>query len=1662
MLGSEVPANVTASNDPQSDDRESLSDRAPRGPIQELIRRRVPGVAVAYLVVGWAAWQVVDVAAPALGLPDWTLTFVILVTIVGFPVALVLAWAYDLTPDGVVRTPTNSDSGPAEDTDPTRRKAPSDPAEAWERVQAALHEALDLEAGERDRYLERLGATDPDLHDEVQSLLEADAEAAPLDALKAWVAEPPVDPRFEPGAMVAQYRLLSQLGGGGMGVVYKARDTRLDRTVALKFLAPHIGRDRGARERFLVEARSAAALDHPHICTVLEVGETPGGRPFLAMPYYDGESLKDRIRRGALPVADALEIAYQISRGLEAAHRLGIVHRDIKPANIMITSDGIAKIVDFGVAKMTDIALTKTGSTVGTLSYMSPEQARGAEVDHRTDIWSSGVLLYEMISGHRPFSGQGEQGLKSAIIGSSPAPLQAHGSLVPPAVEGILERALAKEPDHRYASVTELARDLRTAAEAGGLVDHVSDPGALVAGGERRICSILVCALRGYDQLLDEVSEEDFERLSDRVRTMVREVVTALGGDLRMADGPRLQAVFGVPTTREDDSARAFQAAMTIRDRIAELGAEIAERVGRGLSVGCGVDSGQAATRSMGEGEIGYRLSGRPLRVAEALALKAEPGQVLVSGESRRLVAGAFTTSEYGQIEVAGDERDVAAHVLLDAATDARTLGSRGGERRLSDFTGREDEMAAVRAAASLTLEGEGQFVAITGEPGMGKSRMLQELVSGPGAWRFSILFGRCDSVARGQSYLPFIEVLRGFLEDGDGELDADAVVQRVLGIDEGLADALPFVLHLLSLEHGRHPLPKLHGDQLRAAVLQAISGVLSVLSTEKPLAILLEDWHWVDEASHAALLHLLEVVPAFRLIVLVTYRPGYRVEFRDIPNTTVVSLGPVGATTSVALFRSALGSKSIDADLAELVVKRIDGNPFFIEEMAASLTEDGTISIVDGRASLSDRDGVRLPDSVHAVIRTRLDRIDPESRGVLLRASVIGQDFASDLLNKVIEEGVDLDRALGTLKKAGLVQQTKVLPRAAFRFKHALTFEVTYESLLAHHRRQLHQRVGELLEAEEPDTWDRLAYHFGQAGDWEKAVSYGYDAAQRAIRLSESGEARMILDRVEKWALRLPEGPDSSRRLLMILFEKERLFDLTGQRGEQRAIIERLRPIVAQEGAADYRIELALREGDLLTAGRSYGEAEPLLLEAIDRSRDYGDPALLRKALRSRGMHLWYEGRGEEALEVLNEAVSLDRELHDIEGEVVDLQNIVRVYRALHRHEEALALAEDAARLAAKAGDMLSVGYTANLLALCHASLGQIDEAISKLEHIREEMLSQGILFQGAFSLTSLAHMYLQAGQVEKSVDAYDDAIAYARRGRDAEGLARSLEASANVLTGLGRQERAIEHLAEAAPLFRQLEQRDSELEATCELARLHEAEGHDQEAMAAWGSARQLARDLGDIAKESEALEGLATSTRTHLGDAAIAIPYYEEALEKAVAVGEQRAVGRLRNTLGVLAWERGSIEEAAGHYEGALEAFRSVGDSEGTALALTSLGATYTKLGADDRALEAILEGVDASQREGLEQLRGYALALLGDARLGREELEEAEAAFKGSLEIRRDLRDERGEGWMLLKLSQIEERRGSLDRVRDLASQAYGIATRVGDQALLEACTAQGRF
>ena len=355
------------------------------------------------------------------------------------------------------------------------------PTASWQQVSGIFDQALDLSSGERARFVAEACGSDRELLAEVEAMLAAHHRHdgfldQPAGELAADILLPH-DPVTNVGDRIGPYRVLEEIGRGGMGVVYRAEDQRLGRDVALKLLPQALTTDDRARKRLLAEARAASVLDHPCICTNYDVGRTENGSLYIAMSCYQGETLAERLEKGQMELDETRLIAKQVVSGLDHAHTNAVIHRDVKPGNIFLTTGGQIKILDFGVARRGEGGLTDPGDLMGTVAYMSPEQVIGQDVDNRSDLWGFGVTLYQMLSGSLPFSGKGPAGLLNSIVKDPPAPLPQN---IPAGLATVVERLLSKKREDRYQDAKELLAALESSpgrADRGSWLRRTFGPG---------------------------------------------------------------------------------------------------------------------------------------------------------------------------------------------------------------------------------------------------------------------------------------------------------------------------------------------------------------------------------------------------------------------------------------------------------------------------------------------------------------------------------------------------------------------------------------------------------------------------------------------------------------------------------------------------------------------------------------------------------------------------------------------------------------------------------------------------------------------------------------------------------------------------------------------------------------------------------------------------------------------------------------------------------------------------------------------------------------------------------------------------------------------------------------------------------------------------------
>ena len=658
---------------------------------------------------------------------------------------------------------------------------------------------------------------------------------------------------------------------------------------------------------------------------------------------------------------------------------------------------------------------------------------------------------------------------------------------------------------------------------------------------------------------------------------------------------------------------------------------------------------------------------------------------------------------------------------------------------------------AMLESHVTRAASGRGAAIAVVGEAGAGKSRLLYELQERlADATDVRVLQARCRAYGDGVPYGVFVQILCAAVGLRPPLGNADGVIARIRAVDASLEPFLPLFLHLLSVTSDRYALPRhLQGEHLQAALLDALATMFGVLTARGSLVILIEDWHWADTGSRAAFLRIAELVGSSGLVLIVTSRleqgPG-----DDWPASTRLHLERLDFDASVSIMQAILGVRAGVRRVSEAVVDdRAGGNPFFLEQMCAALLEQQAVSRREAE-TVSDggEDALSLPETVQGVIRARLDNLDADALEIGRVASVIGAEFDHALLAEVVPPHVDLGSAIGALEAAGLVQRTTVASTIGYRFTHALTQEVCYDSLVGHQRKTLHGAIGHALastHANRMDEWAaRLAHHFRHAEDWPAAIRFGRRAAERAIAVSQFADALRTIDQALECVSRMPEREQSDLTADLLL-QQERLCETLGLRARQQEIIDSLIAHLAREGSSARLAEIYLRQGDLSTLLKRFDAADRALGTALRIAHERGDTTLLRSGLRSLGLLRWHEGRHAEALDITRRALALDQECHDDAAVGVGLTNLGNILRATGDFAGARARLEEALAMPALREDPKKLVYTQHNLANVFRAAGDLDRALECLVESDEIACVHLLPIQRSFHLTSIAHIQLQ-----------------------------------------------------------------------------------------------------------------------------------------------------------------------------------------------------------------------------------------------------------------------------------------------------------------------------
>src|SRR5262245_39007772 len=649
---------------------------------------------------------------------------------------------------------------------------------------------------------------------------------------------------------------------------------------------------------------------------------------------------------------------------------------------------------------------------------------------------------------------------------------------------------------------------------------HLTDkilPARPALEGERKPVTVFFADIKDSTRLIEGLDPEAAQQLLDPTLLLMMAAVLRFEGTVNQVLGDGIMALFGAPIAHEDHALRACYAALALQSAIRPYAEEVRRTQGMVLQLRVGLNSGEVVVRAIGNDlHMDYSAVGQHTHLAARMEQLATPGTILLTAATGRLVEGLVRVTALGAVPVKGLTAPVEAFELVGVTALRRRLQV-AAARGLTRFVGRQPELEALHQALAQAAAGHGQVAALVGEAGVGKSRLAYEFVHAHRTQGWRVLESASISYGKATPYFPVIDLLKRYchLEDQDDPRTVRAkVTGQVLTLDEALQDTLPALLSLLDVLPDDSPFRTLDPPQRRQRTLQALKRVLLRESQVQPLLLVFEDLHWIDSETQALLDGLVERLPTAQLLLLVNYRPEYQHGWGSKTYYTQLRLDPLPPASAEEFLAALLGDDPGLAPLKQLLIARTEGNPFFLEESVRTLVETQVLVGEHGAYQLAQAlPTSQVPATVQAVLAARIDRLPPEEKRLLQTAAVVGTEVPLPLLQTIADvPGAALHRSLAHLQAAEFLYETRLFPEQEYTFKHALTHEVAYNSLLLERRRVLHAQIVEALETLAGDRRDeqveRLAQHAVRGQVWDKALAYCRQAGAKAHARSAYREA--------------------------------------------------------------------------------------------------------------------------------------------------------------------------------------------------------------------------------------------------------------------------------------------------------------------------------------------------------------------------------------------------------------------------------------------------------------------------------------------------------------------------------------------------------------------------
>jgi class 3 adenylate cyclase/tetratricopeptide (TPR) repeat protein len=899
--------------------------------------------------------------------------------------------------------------------------------------------------------------------------------------------------------------------------------------------------------------------------------------------------------------------------------------------------------------------------------------------------------------------------------------------------------------------------------------------------GERRVVTILFCDVKGSTAMAEQLDPEDWAEIMNEAFEYLIKPIYRYEGTLARLMGDAILAFFGAPIAHEDDPERAILAGLDIVRDIQPFCDEIRSEYGLEFNVRVGINTGPVVVGEMGSDlAVEYTAMGDGINLASRMEATAQPGSVQISEDTYKLIAPLFDVESLGSLEVKGKEASVNTYSVIRRKVDPGSL--RGIEGLEAPLIGRADEIDRLRQSIVELQQGRGGIVSLIGEAGLGKSRLIEELKAELGdedSDQFAWFSCRGISYEAERPYAIFQQLIRQMT--GVRESDPPEVVRNKIGNHintlppESQASARRAVELLLSVE-AESDFPALEGEALKRELFAFNLNTWRTAAQTCPIILEFDDLHWADPASIEMMLHMLQLVDETPLLLLCALRPyrqspGWKVKTTadtEYPHRyTEIPLQPLSKDNSQELVNNLLEISDLPETLHDLILQKAEGNPFFVEEVVRTLIDRGAVVRDENGArwkAAQDIEDVFIPDNLQALLTSRIDRLSSEVRSTLQYAAVIGRSFYYRVLQMISEMESDLDKHLNVLQRVDLIREAARIPEMEYVFRHELTRDAAYKTILRRQRKRFHLQVGEALEALFPERLEelapRLAYHFEQGKDSEKAQKYFTKAGDSAARLYANTEAAAHYTRAIQLARRREASTDD---LSYLYTSRGRVLEVSALYDEALENYQELE-LMAKE-AGDQKLELAalIPQATIYsipTAKMHEKKGKSFSDRALTLARELKDPLSESKALWNL-MLLSYFGRGtgEQALQYGEQSLAIAREHNFTEQLAYVLHDLTRAYTMTGDFETGIAAQDEARELWRELNNLPMLADNLTSSGYINFEFGNYEVARAYAEEAKKIAQSIGNLWGQAYSGSILGSIYLELGEFSMAFETMTEA---------------------------------------------------------------------------------------------------------------------------------------------------------------------------------------------------------------------------------------------------------------------------------------------------------------